>query len=205
MIIEHEQLNRHSIRLAGRDYAFPDVYFVTICTADRKSMLGKLRGGKMELNRLGRLVRKCWVALPEHFAQVVLHEFVVMPNHLHGLIQISGVPRVRIQELLATVPPQTEQSGLVPLVGAQHCCALPPKDVSRIVKPGSLGAIVRSFKAIVSRRAHEELGWTGLVWQRNYYERIIRDGKEFSNATRYIAENPERWEWERENPQSKPR
>jgi len=60
---------------------------------------------------------------------------------------------------------------------------------------------VRPFKSIVARRAHEELGWKGRVWQRNYFERVLRDGKEFSAATRYIAENPKKWEWAHENPE----
>ncbi len=65
--------------------------------------------------------------------------------------------------------------------------------------------IVRSFKSIVARRAHKELRWTGPIWQRNYFERVLRDGKEFSDASRYIAENPMKWEWDRENPEFRTR
>jgi hypothetical protein len=88
-------------------------------------------------------------------------------------------------------------------VGAQHCCALPAITPSVGLKPGSLSAVVRSFKAIVARRAHEGLRWQGPIWQRNYYERVVRDGKEFSDVSRYIAENPMKWEWNRENPRWK--
>jgi len=71
------------------------------------------------------------------------------------------------------------------------------------VRPGSLGAIVRSFKAAVTLRARRELGWIGEIWQRNYFERVVRDGQEFSDASRYISENPTKWEWDRENPEAK--
>jgi REP element-mobilizing transposase RayT len=64
---------------------------------------------------------------------------------------------------------------------------------------------VRSFKAIVARRAHEELRWDGPIWQRNYFERVLRDGKEFADASTYIAENPKKWEWDRENPEFRAR
>ena len=104
-------------------------------------------------------------------------EFVIMPNHLHGVI------------------------ALVPLVGAQHRCALPGVATANGVGPGSLGAIIRSFKAIVARRAHKELEWRGPLWQRNYFESVLRDGKEFSDVSRYIAENPKRREMDRENPE----
>ena len=183
--IEDTSRRRRSIRLDYRDYSFPGIYFVTICAYERRSVFGRIINAKLVSNDLGRIVREWWVAIPLHFAQVALHEFVVMPNHLHGLVAIAPKPTT--------------------LVGAQHCCALPPGDSSQAVKPGSLGAIVRSFKSIVARRAHKELGWTGPIWQRNYFERVLRDGKEFSDASRYIAENPMKWEWDRENPEFRTR
>jgi putative transposase len=174
---------RRSIRLKDRDYGLPDVYFVTICANERRCMFGQVVEGRFAPSALGLLARECWVAIPRHFAQVALYEFVIMPNHLHGLI------------------------GIMPslLVGAQHRCALLSEATNSGVKPGSLGAIVRSFKAIIVRRAHKELGWSGPIWQRNYFERVLRAGQELSDASRYIAENPMKWEWERENPKLKPR
>ena len=192
------------MRLEGRDYAFPGVYFLTICAMDRKCIFGQVREGKMEENDLGRLARECWLAIPRHFVRLELHEFVIMPNHVHGLIQIRSTPGGPLATPSVTMPSNTTNAGPTPLVGAQHCCALPPLSSDPAVKPGSLGAIVRSFKSIVARHAHDELGWTGPVWQRNYFERVVRDGKEFSNATRYIAENPARWEWDREHREPKP-
>lgn len=177
-----DEKHRRSIRLKNRDYGLPDVYFVTICAHERRCIFGDIVDGHVVPSELGRLGRECWVAIPQHFAQVTLHEFVIMPNHVHGLIAIMPSPLVR----------------------AQHRCALPAGATTNGVASGSLSAIVRSFKAIVARRAHKELGWKGPVWQRNYFERVLRDGQEFSDASRYVAENPLKWEWDRENPQSKP-
>ena len=167
--------NRHSIRLEYADYSAAGIYFVTICSFERRQALGVMRRNRFLPSKLGGLARECWVAIPNHFARVRLDEFVVMPNHLHGLLV------------------------LYPPVGAQHCCALEDAPDGG-VQAGSLGAIVRSFKAIVTRRAHEELGWRGPVWQRNYFERIVRGKDELSQTQRYIVENPLRWELDADNP-----
>lgn len=115
------------------------------------------------------------MAIPSHFLNTRLHAFIVMPNHLHGIVEICA---------------KLGRSGAAPVREAA-------------VQAGSLGAIVRSFKAAATRRVREERRWTGPVWHRNYFERVLRDGAEFSNATRYIHENPARWEWDRENPERK--
>jgi len=186
--------HRRSIRLDHRDYSLPGIYFVTICAHERRCVFGRIAEARVVPSELGRIVRECWVPIPEHFAQVELYEFVIMPNHMHGLIAITRK---------AAAPALTTPG---PLVGAQHCCALPPGGLGQAaVTPGSLGAILRSFKAIVARRAHKELAWISPIWQRNYFERVLRDGKEFSDASRYIAENPKKWEWDRENPEFRTR
>ena len=171
--------NRRSMRLKNRDYALPGQYFVTICAHERRCVFCCIANGRLVPSALGHLVRECWVVIPEHFPAATLCEFVIMPNHLHGVIALS------------------------PLVGAQHRCALPGVATANGVGPGSLGAIIRSFKAIVARRAHKELEWRGPLWQRNYFERVLRDGKEFSDVSRYIAENPKQWKMDRENPEFK--
>lgn len=131
-------------------------------------------------NALGNLVRESWTAIPVHFPHIELSDFIVMPNHLHGMLIFHLV------------------------VGAQHRCALADARAEHGVKPRSLAAVIRSFKAIVARRAHSELNWKGEVWQRNYFERIVRDSQEWAETSRYILENPLKWEWDKENPQFKP-
>jgi putative transposase len=178
---EREKLHpgHHSIRLKEYDYSAAGFYFVTICASERKCVLGTFHEGQIELSELGETVRECWLAIPRHFARVNLHEFVVMPNHLHGIVEIVAV-------------------------GAQHAASLLGGGSNvrnpACVKPGSLGAIIRSYKAAVTRQARRELGWQGDVWQRSYFERVLRDGKEIADACRYIAENPMMWELDQENP-----
>ena len=156
--------HRKSIRLAHRDYSFPGTYFVTICAHEKHSIFGRIPDATLVPSELGRLVRECWVAIPFHFANVELHEFVVMPNHLHELLAIVRKANT----------PHVAAAAAAPLVGAQHCCALPPGGLCQAaVLPGSIGAIVRSFKSIVAKRAHKELRWSGSIWQRNYFERVL--------------------------------
>jgi putative transposase len=137
---EGEKLHpgHHSIRLKEYDYSAAGFYFVTICASERKCVLGAFHEGQIELSVLGETVRECWLAIPLHFAKVKLHEFVIMPNHLHGIVEIVAV-------------------------GAQHAAPLLGKDSDvrnpAFVKHGSLGATVRSFKAAVTRKARRELGW----------------------------------------------
>jgi len=178
---EGEKLHpdHHSIRIKEYDYSAAGFYFVTVCTFERKCVLGTLHEGHIGLSELGESVRECWLVIPRHFAKVNLHEFVVMPNHLHGIVEIVSV-------------------------GAQHAAPLLGGDSNAgnpaFVKPGSLGAMVRSFKAAVTKKARRQLGWNGEVWQRNYFERVLRDGKEIAGAGRYIAENPMMWDLDQENP-----
>jgi REP element-mobilizing transposase RayT len=169
--------------LKDHDYASSGFYFVTICADMKRCIFARVVGATVELTALGKIVQAIWIAIPSHFARVNLHAFVIMPNHVHGLIEIACQ------------------------AGAQHAAPLQRIPAGRdrwyAVQPGSLSTIVRSFKAAVTRRARRELGWKGELWQRNYFERFLRDGQEFADANRYIAENPMRWEWDRENLEKK--
>ncbi len=165
----------HSIRLKGHDYADGGFYFVTICADARRCIFGHIDSAAMRLTPVGYIVRECWTVIPSHFPRVSLHGFVVMPNHLHGIIEIGC---------------QLGRSNAAPLQDGQL----------RVIA-GSLGAVVRSFKAAVTQRARRELRWDGEIWQRNYFERGLRDGKEHADAVRYIGENILNWETDLENPE----
>jgi len=168
-----------SIRLKSRDYRAPGIYFVTICTDDKRSTLSHIDKGRVELSLLGEIVRESWNAIPFHFAHVNLHEFTIMPNHVHGLIEIGCQ------------------------AGAQLAAPLQSAGAKSRMERGSLGAIVRAFKGVVTRRARTELGWNGQIWQRNYFERVVRDGQEFSDTCRYVRENPMMWKSDSENPDAR--
>ena len=136
-------------------------------------------GRQMRMNRLGRIVQECWLEVPLHFPRVELQAHVVMPNHLHGLFALVGRIPLRM--------------------GAKN----KERGPNVFGKPVaySLSTIVANFKAEVTRRARTSLNRPTLrVWQRNYYERVVRDGEEFAALSRYIWENPSRWAFDTENP-----
>ena len=159
------------MRLSAYDYRASGLYFVTICASQKRCVFSALKEETIRLTPLGKIIREVWFAIPRHFARVNLHSYMIMPNHFHGIIELS-----------AKLPDQT-----LPMDKTQISLA-------QSVAAGSLSAVVRSFKAEVSRRARHDLNWQGRVWQPNYYDRVIRDGREFEHATRYILENPLMWE-----------
>jgi len=186
MLVMNSSLqNRRSLRLREYDYRATGAYFVTVCTKDRLSLFGEIDHGNMVRNEFGDIVVACWSDLPHHFPKIQLDCFIVMPNHIHGLIDIT--------EKLFENP-----------VGAQHAAPVPGTTVRnspRNVQPGSLAAIVRSFKAASARRINLSSGAPGAtIWQRNYYEHVVRDDSELQRVREYIVNNPARWAEDEENP-----
>jgi REP element-mobilizing transposase RayT len=167
---------RQSTRLRGYDYTQCGAYFVTICAWKRRSLFGEVVNGEMHSNALGDVVAEAWLAIPMHFRAVELDTYTVMPNHAHGIVVIA--------------------------VAAQHAAPSHPPSPPFAVAPGSLGAIVRSFKSAVTKRANEiGIRFAPQLWQRNYYEHVIRNDDSLGRIREYIAANPARWELDAENPQ----
>lgn len=153
-----EEHHRRSIRLKNYDYRQAGCYFITICTNHREMILGKIKFGVMKLNQIGKVVEYCWNQIPEHFPNVVLDDFIMIPNHIHGIL---GIIDVKIVGERHTVP--LRKSGYT---------------IEKYGKPvpGSIPTIIRSFKSAVTKRInviHKSPG--APVWQRNYYEHIVRD------------------------------
>lgn len=160
--------HRRSLRLLGYDYTSAGAYFVTICTQRKECLFGEIADGVMRLNEAGRVAEQCWREIPTHFPHTELDEWVVMPNHVHGIIWING------RDTACRVPTM-EQFG---------------KPVS-----GSVSTIIRSFKSAVTKHInilHNTPGEN--IWQRNFYERIIRDEAELNGIREYIHSNPALWE-----------
>jgi putative transposase len=189
--------NRRSIRLHGYDYSQPGAYFVTICIHDRAQRLfGNVVGGKMVLNDAGKSAQRCWVDIPMHFPDVKLDEFVVMPNHVHGVIVIrsnatstdAGVPNnfVGVQNFEPLQRKQRDITATRRVNQYQH------------ILPRSIGSIIRGYKIGVSKWFRERTP-NAIVWQRNYYDRIIRDGNSFYFIRKYIRDNPKQWNSDSEN------
>jgi putative transposase len=153
-------MHRRSIRLRGYDYSRPGAYFVTICATTH--LFGRVRSGEMILSRFGDIARECWTHIPDHFLHVRTDAFVVMPDHVHGILLLRDHER---------------------RISAVGC-----------IRAGSLGAIVRSFKSVVAARVKQlRGGGVGAIWQRNYFDRIIRTAADLDRVRRYIMNNPARW------------
>ena len=169
--------HRRSIRLKEYDYSQEGAYYVTTATYQRDCLFGEIVNEEMVLNDFGKIADECGRAIPDHFPFVDLGAYVVIPNHAHGIIVIHDIGRGA-----AMLRPYDN-----------------PHKIN--VKPRSLGAIVRSYKSAVSYRINKEHNATG-IWQRDYYEHIIRDAQDLQNKSHYIEANPALWDEDDKNPRN---
>ena len=167
--------HRRSIRIPDFDYSQTGWYFVTICVLDRKYFFGDVVDGRVKLNEYGNIVNNCWNSIPDHFPNVNLDEYIIMPNHVHGIINIF----------------------LNDDVGIQNVESLRVNKYQHII-PQSVGSIIRGFKTGVTKwfRNNTDIY---IVWQKNYYERIIRNENELNKIRKYIVNNSANWETDKEN------
>ncbi len=163
-----------SIRLQGWHYSSYGAYFITICTKDRVENLGEIRNGIMGLNNLGCIVAQFWQKIPTHFSEIELDEWVIMPNHMHAIMWVTGYVET-IHELSLRNDPKFRRKMLI------------PKMVGR-------------FKMQTAKQINLLQGTSGQsFWQKDYYERIVRDDDELNAIRRYIRENPIKWHRDRNN------
>ena len=171
--------HRHSIRLKGYDYSQEGMYFITICVQNHRCLLGRIINGEMILNKYGQIVYNEWKRTPDVRPNIQLDAFVVMPNHIHGIIVITNDRRG-----VSHTPPCDNNGGVV---GVRGVCDTPLRSPSN-----NIGAIVRGFKSAVTKQLNH-LGFTDSVWQRNYHEHIIRNNNAHQNIANYIINNPVNW------------
>lgn len=169
--IQIELPDRKSNRIKGYDYSQSGYYFITICTQNRQMLFGEIRDGKMKLNPLGEIVDFTWNDLVNH-NDIKLHKYVIMPDHFHGIIEICG----------------RERSATVPQKNNYHF---------------GLPEIMRQFKSFSSKRINEYLKRNGLepfptgkLWQKSYFDHIIRDEDDYKTRVEYMMNNPLKWEFE---------
>jgi len=181
MTYDPKKHHRRSIRLKGYDYTLPGAYFVTMVTHQHQLLFGDILNGDMALNYVGHIVKAEWLRTSKIRPNVTLDEYVIMPNHLHGIIIITN----------DEIP-----------VGATSWSPLqtdiqPPHGPA----PHSLGAIVAGFKSAVTKQVNRILNTPGApLWHRNYYDHIIRNEEEWDKIRKYIQTNPSNWETDHENP-----
>jgi putative transposase len=198
------QPRRQSIRLRGYDYAAMGAYFVTAVTQGRRCLFGAVRDGEVELSRFGQLVQQTWEGSPRHYPHVELDAFIVMPNHIHGVIFLLGDANpvgAGFKPALVlggqTGPASTEAVHSTAKAGLKPA----PTDAAATPKRHALPEIIRAFKTFSARAINQQLGSAGQpVWQRNYYEHVIRNDRSLEALRNYIESNPLKWAEDPENP-----
>jgi putative transposase len=177
MVYDPEKHHRRSIRLKGYDYAQPGAYFVTICVRKRECTLGHVVNGKMALSDLGEIAAESWQWLAEQYPYVTLDAWIVMPNHLHGIVVTNDdLGRGAARRAPTTGPP---------------------------AKRKPLGQLIGASKTVSTKRINQTRDNAGTpFWQRGFYEHIIRNDRELNAIRQYVADNPLKWQLDRDNPQN---
>jgi putative transposase len=182
--------SRRSTRLQGFDYSTPGAYFVTIVTQGRTALFGTILDSEMRLSQVGTIADRSWREIPGHFAHVELGAFVVMPNHVHGILVLRPIELKKGMgsDALTSEP------------GSRGTIYRAPTEQFGAPRIGSIPTIVRTYKAAVTRAVGRLVGVRHPVWQRNYYEHIIRDEADWFRIHRYIEANPINWDSDEDHP-----
>lgn len=182
--------HRRSIRLQGYDYSQAGLYFITICCEDRICRFGQVENGTMILNKYGQIAYNEWMKTPEIRPNVKLHEFVVMPNHIHGIIQLLDIGRGELHS-----PDDNElhspDDKLHSPDDNRGVCKTPLRGPSQ-----TIGAIVRGYKSSVTKQINLLRAFDTPIklWQRNYHDHIIRNEQSYQRISEYIKNNPAKWD-----------
>ncbi|MEW6684583.1 MAG: transposase [Candidatus Edwardsbacteria bacterium] len=174
--------HRRSIRLPAYDYSQEGAYYVTICVENRRCLFGDVAGGQMRLSDLGQIAGKFWQEIPVHYQNIILDEYVIMPNHIHGIIIIADACRGVKFNAPTNARSTNRYSQISP-------------------KSGTLSVIIRTYKSAVTHWCKDNRN-PHFQWPRNYYEHIIRNEKSLNKIRQYILENPYHWDSDEENPQN---
>lgn len=196
--LNNPQMERKRLaRFRDHDYKQAGYYFLTICVHHKESLLGEVKDGKIIPNVYSSIVQNTWNELPKHYENVELDEFIIMPDHIHAIIQLKD-PDV---EMGLQLSPEVCNGASYLEIGlplsSEICNGAPIKPISTTndpIKQYSLAEVVRGFKTFSAIRIHRARGTKGLsVWQKNYFERIVRNEKELNNIRQYISSNPQRY------------
>ncbi len=174
-----------SARLQNWDYGSNGVYFITICTQNREHFFGEIVDGEMQLNEIGQLAEKYWLEIPQHFLFIELGNFVVMPNHTHGILIIDKMDVVLpVETLQCNVSTNHNANDYATNYKNEQMANISPKS-------GTISTIIRSYKSVVSKNArliHAVFGW-----QSRFHDHIIRNEQSYQTISNYIINNPEKW------------
>jgi len=213
----NKRYNRRSIRLKGYDYSQAGLYFVTICCKNREHFFGYISQQTMYLNDAGKMIASEWLKLPARFPDIHLHEFVIMPNHFHAIIELVGATLVVAQNAKQVAqnaektiqnkkrdtqnPEQDNQNPEIKKGNTNRQGQGQPQGLPQRIPPTkkTLGDIIGAFESITTVayirgvKAHHWKRFDKKLWQRNYWEHIIRNERAFNNISNYIKNNPAKW------------
>ena len=163
--------DRKHIRLSEWDYSSEGVYYITICCREREAFFGKLIENKMILSEIGEMASFFWKEIPEHFNHVKLDEYIVMPNHIHGILILD-----------------------YSLVGTRHGMALQRNGTNQFSKPikNSISVIINQYKSSLKRWCNQN-GFKSFQWQSRFYDHIICEENSIDQVREYIRSNPTNW------------
>lgn len=184
-----DQHHRRSYRLQGYDYSAPGAYFITLCTYQRQCLFGDIIDGQMQPNDFGQIVAEEWQKSSDIRQEIELDEWVLMPNHFHGIVWITSPDS----------PMDVGAHRRAPLRTQSH-----PHQSAGIAerKPKSLSSLVAGFKAITTKRINQLRNAPGTpVWQRNYYDHIIRNQDALQTIQQYVQTNPQKWQIDQLHPE----
>ncbi len=199
-----------SSRLAGYDYSQNGMYFITICTKNREEFCGKIEDGKMILSDTGRIMEKFWLEIPAHFSFVVLDVFQIMPNHVHGIIEINrNYLDVETQFIASNVvsdainPTLMRPSDAINRVSTMLENGKKPGGITGnhnpSLNPFSISNIMKWYKGRCAFEIRKQLNPITFVWQPRFYDHIIRNDESLNKIREYIQTNPQMWERDRNN------
>ena len=188
---KHDQFSRNPRRLQGYNYCWDGLYFITICTKGRLAYFGQVVEGEMRLSAAGTIARDRWLQIPLHHPQVSLGEFVVMPNHVHGIIGIETPVKLRTP----VTPASNVESA------AENSSHSVKNQLMKYLSPmsGSTSRIIGSYKSACSRQINQECNGQfrhfsePFAWQPRFHDRIIRNQQELKHIEDYIVSNPANW------------
>lgn len=209
---------KKQFRYQGYDYSQNGFYFITICTKNREMFFGNIKNGKIKLSDIGLIANKFWLEIPNHFPFVILDEYVIMPDHIHGIIKINNNPanvgtghcpvlakktEKSFPRAEKDFPEKISRTGQCPAgkISRTGQCPVPTGEYPVVekakfgsVKSGSLSIIIGSYKSVVTKNVNRKVSNCNFAWQSRFHDRIIRNDEELNRARQYIINNPLKWE-----------
>ncbi len=190
-------------RLKNWDYSSSGFYFITICTHEHINYFGEIKNNKIELNQIGKIAFQNWIDIPNHFPNIILDEFIIMPNHIHGILIIKNNFSSKINKINPNIIVGTHYNAFLPNENInKNNINLPVKNSPNYVKIAQkstqlIPMIIKTFKSSVTRFCNQNN--IKFQWQPRFHDRIIRSEKEFYIKKIYIKNNPKNWEKDKEN------